>query len=685
MKIKLNGSTFAATPIKGGLRLTDVTAKPTALDRYGILRMTESEGTALTVAEDGLISDGAGKPLTTLSVSRTQEGWTVSLTLREGEQLYGLGDVTRDRLDKRGYRCRMWVTNVKRYAPIPFLMSSEGWAVTVNTTFEHFIDCGATDEGALKISSRYSAPDLTFFAGKDYTELLRLYTAFSGRPAMLPRYAMGLTYVANTDANQFEVMEDAINFRREDFPCDIFGLEPGWMDYIYDYSTHKKWSTTRFPIAPWAGKSNNFMGALERLGFKLSLWLCSEYDLTYYEEQLAGATREEKEDESAEAAAASFEVDEHLKNLTYKTERLTDPNEPWFDHLKKFVDQGAMAFKLDGSNQVLDHPDRLWGNGMTDCEAHNLYPLILSKQMSLGFTEHTGKRSMIYTAGGYTGVQQYAATWAGDTGGDFGTMISLLNHGMSGHSNTSCDMDISCVESVHYGFLQPWCQLNNWKYFRQPWFETKKGQEHFAFYDKLRYSLVPYFYTVAHEAYETGLPIIRALPLMYPDDAGAYERYNVYHLGRDLLVGAYLDKSRKTVEGEEVNCYLPRGRWIDFWTGETFEGGKEIFYRVPEDRGGALFVREGAILPTVKPTPSIPDEGYDEYELIVFGDAAEGTLYSDDGITLGYTKGEYVLADLKREGDTVTVTERGSFPGMPAHVRYTAKTHDGTPLTVVVA
>ena len=98
-------------------------------------------------------------------------------------------------------------------------------------------------------------------------------------------------------------------------------------------------------------------------------------------------------------------------------DKLHKPGVPWFEHLKKFVDDGASAFKLDGANQICFHPDRKWKNGMEDYEMHNLYPLLYNKQMSLGFREYTGKRSMIYSAGGYAGIQRYSATWAGDTGG----------------------------------------------------------------------------------------------------------------------------------------------------------------------------------------------------------------------------------------------------------------------------
>lgn len=69
---------------------------------------------------------------------------------------------------------------------------------------------------------------------------------------------------------------------------------------------------------------------------------------------------------------------------------ITKPEEPWFQHLQKFVDQGACAFKLDAAYQVNGTSGPVWGNGMCDEEMHNLYPAILNKQMSLGFEEYTG-------------------------------------------------------------------------------------------------------------------------------------------------------------------------------------------------------------------------------------------------------------------------------------------------------
>ena len=140
---------------------------------------------------------------------------------------------------------------------------------------------------------------------------------------------------------------------------------------------------------------------------------------------------------------------------------------------------------MDGARQVNEHPDRKWGNGMDDEEMHNLYPTLLNQQMHQGFKEHTGRRPMIYSSGGYTGLQQYAATWAGDTGGGPKPLVSMLNHGLSGHANVSCDMDVFTPMGIHFGFLQAWSQVCSWAYWRHPWLLGDKLLPIFKTYARL--------------------------------------------------------------------------------------------------------------------------------------------------------------------------------------------------------
>ncbi len=685
MNITLASNTYEiSSPTVGAIRIRKPGAKLSGLDRYNITKVAEE--TALPsyeIAGDTIIiKNDAGEVITTVTIAETFAGWQIILPLKDETELYGLGDINRTRFDKRGHTYRAWVVDVARYMPIPYLMSSEGWAIGINVTFEHFYDVGNTEKDKLKVTCRHASPDITVYTGKDYAELLYRYTSVAGRPTMLPRFAMGFTFVCNQQANAYQLIKDCRNFRYEGIPCDIMGLEPGWMEKDYDESTEKQWHPGRFYIPFWTPTGDaNFFRGVERLQFKLSLWLCCDYDLFWYEESLLGGKKDDpienylsiaEYEENSENEA--FEDDQHLKNEVRPLDTVTKPDEPWFEHLKKFVDQGVACFKLDGAYQVMDHPDRRYGNGMLDEEAHNLYPVVYAKQMSLGYSEYTGKRSMIYTVSGYTGIQQYAATWAGDTGGGFGPLVSMMNNGLCGHSNTSCDMDSYTVEGIHFGFLMPWAQLNSWAYWRHPWFLTDEMKEIFREYDVLRYSLVPYLYTAAHQAWETGMPVMRALPVVFPGDKGTHERLSQYMLGDSLLVGVFLDRSERVDEnGVKTNFYLPAGEvWYDFFTGEKYEGGQEIFYIPPKGKGGALFVKGGSAIPfAAEARQAVGDKPYDAYIIRAWGENAVGTIYDDDGISFGYRKGECTMTTVSVVNGKLVTETTGSYPGMPEKVTYT--------------
>ena len=614
-------------------------------------------------------------------------GFSISLKAAPGERFYGLGDVNRETLEKRGSVAQIWVKNVKSYVPVPFLMSSRGWAVFSNTTNRHNFDICSTDPDVLKIWGYYGEMDLLFFIGGSYASLLDQYTSVSGKPSLLPKFGYGLTFVCNQQANAREMIDDAMNFRNRDIPCDVIGLEPGWMETYYDKSVNKKFDEDRFYIPPWCSKTpegieNLFFGALDRLGFKLSLWMCCDYDLSFEEER------------NAVVAAGSAQTDDLLDHLPSKDDFEQDMNigheplsmdeytvrdEGFFEHLKKFVDLGAKAFKMDGAWQVNEHPDRKWGNGMDDVEMHNLYPLLLSKQMSTGFSKHTGNRSMIYSSGGFAGIQQYAATWAGDTGGGPKPLASMLNHAMSGHVNTSCDMLVFTKEGIHFGFLQSWSQVCSWAYWRHPWLLGRELEGIFRDYARLRYALIPYIYSTAYEAYLHATPIMRPLPFVYPDDSAAGNVVNEYLFGDNFLVSCFND-----------SLYLPEGEWIDYFTGKKYHGPFSGTYEVPAGKGGGLFVRAGAIIPMQEAMNYVDEKAVDKLIIDVYPSGESSfTIYDDDGISLGYRDGvrsEIIITCSETNEDiTITVSERsGGFEGMPEHIEMSFTVHAPEPVSVTV-
>lgn len=166
----------------------------------------------------------------------------------------------------------------------------------------------------------------------------------------------------------------------------------------------------RFPIPYWAPKGPHTFFALDRKG-SLSLWLCCDYDLGVFEEQQAACCS--PRDRLQELVRPSRDVD---IQQGFTDDRLTKPTgekgkegvnvdkskepAPWPGATRnRSSTKVAVAFKLDGANQVMEHADRKWGNGMTDEEMHNFYPVIYAKQMSQGFEEHAKRRSMVYFSG----------------------------------------------------------------------------------------------------------------------------------------------------------------------------------------------------------------------------------------------------------------------------------------------
>ncbi len=656
------------------------------MNRYGILKsdfapvpFTREENTiktpGFTLSVDVTNGDLRLKSAVSaaeLAISPALEGkgFAIRFGLTKEERIYGLGDASRDNLMRRGAAYEMWVRNNLCNIPIPMTISSNGWGMLLNSTWRNVFDVGKSDPDAMVCTAPEGSVDFYVFTGQNYRELLDTYTQLTGRPALLPVWGYGFTFVCNQNIDQFNLVNDALRFREMELPCDVLGLEPGWMQKFYDQTTKKEWNKERFYFPYWAPKGGHtFPAALARKGFKLSLWLCCDYDLSRYEEQLvAGQVRAAGKQPVLPEGITETWTDDRIgnpdaaaANKTKAADEYPEGTQPWFEHLKKFVDQGAACFKLDGCNQFGEHPTRKWENGMTDEEMHNLYPDIYDKQMARGFEEYTNRRSMVYSAGGYAGVQQYVATWAGDTGGGLRPLMSLLNLGCSGHSNQSCDMDIANIESLHFGFLQTWSQQNNWDYWYQPWLMQDEKIPPFREYANLRYRLMPYLYTMAANASRTGWPVMRALSMEYPGVPEYDSCQGEYLLGDSLLVSAFTKKVK-----------VPEGVWHDWWTGETVQGPCERDVILTKEHGGTLLVKAGAILPAW-PLKQHVEKGWNEQvELLVYPSApGTFTLYEDDGTSLEYKTGKCALTKIEckplENGDTSLVigARSGSYNGMP--------------------
>ena len=181
-------------------------------------------------------------------------------------------------------------------------------------------------------------------------------------------------------------------------------------------------------------------------------------------------------------------------------------------------------------------------------------------------------------------------------------------------------------------------------------------------YLELRYRLLPYTYALASQARDTGLPLMRALWLHYPDDVTAAARGDEYLWGRDLLVTPVVERG-----ATNRHVYLPAGVWYDWWTGERFEGGREIVR--PVDLATLpLYARAGAIIP-LDPLRQYAMEPVSEPTTLRIYPGADGefSLYEDQGDTNDYLKGASATIPVRwnEKAHTLTLGARqGSYPGM---------------------
>ena len=532
-------------------------------------------------------------------------GSAICFSLTDTELFYGAGEGSNDRIELRGRSYQNWVRYQYNEIPIPFIMSNEGWGVFLNASGRTFFDVGERDPEKLVCLFENEDVDLFVFCGSTMIEILSKYHQLTGAPMLLPKYAYGLTYIAPIFANQMEVLADVERFHREHIPVDHVSLEPGWMKEFYDYSIRPEWELQRFHVADWHMKAGHpdeklFIEALHRLHVRLSLWRCIRYDLTAEAERVLAAGSEE------------------------------EYGEAWYQHLSRLVAIGIDGFKLDPADMVccfdrMDRP-RLF-NGLTSMQMHNLNQILLTKQVYEGYTAQKGKRPMHHYSGGYSGIQRWSASTTGDNGGELGAMIWLETLALSGHMNTTIDMDIHHKESIHFGMLVPWAHLNAWMGVDQPWYAGDEYHQIYAEYARIRYRILPYIYSAAIEGHEDSIPMIRPMPLAYPKDRKAAQISRQYMLGKDLLVAAYTH-----------TIYLPEGHWTDAWNGKTYEGPCILeSYEAPWNRGGGLFIRGGAIIPNWKDRDYM--EQYDDSEMMLDIYPWGNNTYifrEDDGESLAY-------------------------------------------------
>jgi len=298
------------------------------------------------------------------------------------------------------------------------------------------------------------------------------------------------------------------------------------------------------------------------------------------------------------------------------------------------------------------------------------------KQAAAAIENNSDARRFVWTTMGWSGTQRYAVMWTGDQIGDWENIRfhipTLIGSGLSGQAHVTGDIDgISGGGFWTYtrdlqwkAFGSVWMTMSGWARFdKQPWCRGWPYTEINKIYLNLKMRLMPYIYSYCHEAYETGVPIIRAMVLEFPDDPVTWDSTTQYQYmcGEWLLVAPVFD-----IMPFRKDIYLPEGKWIDYWDGNVYDGPQTIgTYFAPLNKL-PLFVRAGAIIPMWPQMLHHREKQKDPLTFDIYPyNYTNFTLYEDDGVTREFQQGHFAeqLIEVDASYEKVVVITIGSSIG----------------------
>lgn len=544
-------------------------------------------------------------------------------SLSPGEKIFGCGESV-TKLDKRGQKVNLFVTDPQgpetdqMYKPVPFFMSNRGYGIFMHTSAPVTCDFGNTYVGANKLFMGDEALDLFIFIGEP-KDILNEYTEIVGKPSMPPLWSFGTWMSRITYFEQSEGYDVAAKLRSYKIPSDVIHFDTGWFET--DWQCDYKFAPSRF------SNPQKMIDDLKKDGFHISLW-----QLTYF-------TPKNK------FFNEIIEKNLHVKNskgeMPYEDAVLDFSNletVKWYqDKLAGLLKMGVGAIKVDFGEAA--PMEGFYASGRGGWYEHNLYPLRYNKAVA-DITKEVNNENIIWARSAWAGSQRYPLHWGGDAANtDIGMDATLrggLSFGLSGFSFWSHDIGgfvVAAPENLYrrwlpFGFLTSHSRAHGAPP-KEPWLYNDNFVKAFRESAEIKYKLMPYIYAQAKLCTEKGLPMVRALFVEYPDDAGAWLVEDEYLFGADILVAPMMEA------GTERNVYLPKGNWIDYQSGKTYQQGWNVIEtgKIP----AIILVRDGAVIPHAQLAQSTDKINWSDIELKVYGDKEKATgfvcLPSDNKLT----------------------------------------------------
>jgi alpha-D-xyloside xylohydrolase len=548
-------------------------------------------------------------------------------------------------------------------------------------------------QGALSLSSEMGNQiDYYFIKGNTIDEVISGYRTVTGKAPVMPKWALGFWQSRERYKSQDELLDVVKEYRKREIPLDNIVLD--WSYWPVDSWGSHEFDPKYFPDP--AG----MVSEVHKLNAKIMISVWPKFYITtdHYKEfdsrgwMYRRAVKDSVRDWIGKGYIGSFydpysqgardlfwnQMKEHLYSKGFDAWWM-DASEP------DILSNSSIEYR-----KLLSTPTALGPS----TKYFNTYALLNAMAIYEGQRSvDPNKRVFLLTRSGFAGLQRYStATWSGDIGTRWEDMKAQipagLNFALSGIPYWTFDIGGFCVENRYTRAKEGSEDLEEWRELNTRWYQfgsfcplfRSHGQypyrevynispeghpayKSMVYYDKLRYQLMPYLYSLAGLTYFNDYTIMRAMAMDFGSDKNVKNIGDQYMFGPSILVApVYKYKARNR------DVYFPSSSgWYDFYNGIYIKGGYRLKVDAPYERL-PLFIREGSIIPFGPSIQYMDEKPADPVTLYVYcGRNCAFTLYEDEGINYNYEKGECstIRFDYDDQKHELTIGDRrGTFNGM---------------------
>jgi alpha-D-xyloside xylohydrolase len=635
------------------------------------VEILEGSGSLIYTTADGaeLLREGSAIPRSYEPVDvngvhayHTEDRFSPAMT----EGLYGLGQHQNGMFNYRGATVELGQDNTD--IAIPLLLSTKGYGLLWNTASLTYFDNRYPQVYSFS-SAAEDAIDYYFIYGPEFDDIVHSYRQMTGAAPMLPRWAYGLFQSKDTYESQDEILGVARHYRSAHLPLDCIVQDGGWWKAMGDPTFR-----VAYPDIPAELKELHS----EHVHAMLSVW-------GDYKEDSANYQRLKLNGWLVPGTMAYDATNPAARDFFWKS--LAGP----------LLAEGWDAFWLDASEP--------------DSGPHEGDALLLGKKIGIGsgtmYTNiypllHTGgiaehwkqttqdKRVVLLTRSAFLGEQRNGTiVWSGDTyptHWSFRHQIAAgLNYAVSGMPYWTTDVagyfpnpfDASMTSPAYQSLYLRWYEFGAFS----PVFRTHGHRPHdeiwtydkvapaLEMYDKLRYRMIPYIYSLAWKVSHDDYTIQRPLVMDWRNDPKVADIADEYMFGPAFLVSPVWQEG-----AQERNIYLPdAAAWYDFWTGDKVTGGRDREVDAPLEKL-PLFVPAGSIIPFGPEVEYADQTPGDPIEIRIYpGADGEFNLYQDSGDGYQYEGGAHSMVPIHWNDAEAQLTIRdriGSYAGMPRRLKF---------------